>query len=187
MVNDLGQLFTIEGVAASMIMLFTTYLVLGATTVYTPGDSHISDMQLEQIGTDALNMMNTPSNCTSTSCVSTLQQIVSETDTNLSAANSTFNMIFLNYVNNRTESMSDNLHYEANITFRDTTDGPNSTTISSYYLASNRNLNGVEHPVRVTEWVIIGPPNFPGIILPPGAHYIAQPRAVLVEVLLWRD
>ncbi len=65
MVNDRGQLFTIEGVAASMIMLFTTYLVLGATTVYTPGDSHISDMQLEQIGSDALNMMNTPSNCTS--------------------------------------------------------------------------------------------------------------------------
>jgi len=186
MVNDLGQLFTIEGVAASMIMLFTTYLVLGATTVYTPGDSHISDMQLEQIGTDALNMMNTPSNCTSTSCVSTLQQIVSETDTNLSAANSTFNMIFLNYVNNRTGPISDNLHYYAVVTFRNITNPSNSNSTSSYYLASNRNLNGIEHPVRVTEWVLIGPPNFPnGINLPLNAA--ATPRAVLVEVLLWRD
>ena len=188
MVNDWAQLFTIEGVAASMIMLFTTYLVLGATTVYTPGDSHISDMQMEQIGSDALNMMNTPANCTSSSCVSDLQQIVSETDTNPSEANSTFNTIFLNYVNNRTGSMSDNLHYEAFVTFRNTTDVSNTNSTSSYLLAFNRNLNGVEHPVRVTEWVLIGPPNFPnGIVLPPDAPYEAQPRAVLVEVLLWRD
>ena len=26
-------------------MIFTVYLVLGATSVYTPGDTHISDMQ----------------------------------------------------------------------------------------------------------------------------------------------
>ena len=67
MVNNQGQLYTIEGIAAGMIMLFTTYLVLGATSVYTPGDSHISDMQLEQTGTDALRMMNTPVNGTTES------------------------------------------------------------------------------------------------------------------------
>jgi len=188
MVNDRGQLFTIEGVAASMIMLFTTYLVLGATTVYTPGDSHISDMQLEQIGSDALNMMNTPSNCTSTSCVSQLQQIVYESDypaTNTTASIN-FNTTFLNYVNNRTGPISDNLHYYAVVTFRNITNPSNSNSTSSYYLASNRNLNGVEHPVRVTEWVLIGPPNFPnGINFPLNAA--ATPRAVLVEVLLWRD
>ena len=48
MVTDDGQLYTMEGVAAGMIMLFTAYLVLGATSVYTPGDSHISDMQLNR-------------------------------------------------------------------------------------------------------------------------------------------
>jgi len=181
MVNDRGQLFTIEGVAASMIMLFTTYLVLGATTVYTPGDSHISDMQLEQIGSDALNMMNTPSNCTSSSCVSQLQAIVNESDYSAPEAASDFNTIFLNYVNNRTGSMSDNLHYTANITFRNTNaTATNKNSTESYYLASNRNLNGVEHPVRVTEWVIIGPPVDRG-------HYLPEPRVVLVEVLLWRD
>ena len=69
----MARLYTIEGIAAGMIMLFTTYLVLGATTVYTPGDSHISDMQLEQTGTDALMMMNTPANGTTGS---QLQEIV---------------------------------------------------------------------------------------------------------------
>ena len=180
MVNDRGQLFTIEGVAAGMIMLLTTYLVLGATTIYTPGDSHISDMQLEQIGTDALRMMNTPVNGTTQS---PLQEIIAETDTNSTVAATTFNTAFLNYVNNRTGSMSDNLHYNAVVTFRNTTD-TNTNSTWSYSLASNRNLTGVEHPVRVTEWVLIGPP---GIVLPPGAPYLPVPRAVLVEVLLWRD
>jgi len=170
MVNNQGQLYTIEGIAAGMIMLFTTYLVLGATSVYTPGDSHISDMQLEQTGTDALRMMNTPVNGTAGS---QLREIVENND------GTTFNTIFLDYVNNKTGSISDNLHYEAMVTYRNLTD-TNSNATSSYSLVSNRNLTGVEHPVRVTEWVIIDKPV-------PGDVTLTEPRAVLVEVLLWRD
>ncbi|HVP96460.1 DUF7288 family protein [Methanoregula sp.] len=168
MVNDAGQLYTIEGIAAGVIMLFTVYLVLGATSVYTPGDSHISDMQLEQTGTDALRMMNIPVNGTS---VSQLQEIVENGD------GQTFNTTFLDYVNNKTGSSPDNLHYEALITYRNLSD-TNSNATWSYPLVSNRNLTGVEHPVRVTEWVLVNN----GV--PGGSTY---PRAVLVEVLLWRD
>ena len=50
MVNCEGQLYTMEGIAAAMIMIFTIYLVMSTTTLYTPGDSHINDMQLEQTG-----------------------------------------------------------------------------------------------------------------------------------------
>ncbi|ABS54655.1 hypothetical protein Mboo_0131 [Methanoregula boonei 6A8] len=166
MVNDRGQLYTIEGIAAGMIMLFTTYLVLGATSVYTPGDSHISDMQLEQTGTDALQMMNTPANGTSES---QLQQIVENNEGN------TFNTVFLDYVNNKTGSKADNLHYTASVTYYDIL---NKTTVTLPPFAFNRNLSGVEHPVRVTELVIANK-QFPG-----GS---GTPRAVLVEVLLWRD
>ena len=45
MVNDHGQLYTIEGITAGIIMLVTAYLVLVATAVFTPGDVHITDMQ----------------------------------------------------------------------------------------------------------------------------------------------
>ena len=45
MVNHEGQLYTIEGVAAGVCIIFTAYLVMSTTTVYTPGDTHISDMQ----------------------------------------------------------------------------------------------------------------------------------------------
>jgi hypothetical protein len=186
MVNDRGQLYTIEGVAAAMIMLFTTYLVLGATSVYTPGDSHISDMQLEQIGTDALRVMDTPANCYSTGvCATTLQGVVNNlSQPNVPLAPATnafdpmnpFNVTFINYVNNKTGSQTDNLHYTANVTYYDIT---NKTT-GSLLLSANRNLSGVEHPVRVTEWVITYRPV-------PGDPSLTEPRAILVEVLLWRD
>jgi len=169
MVDDNGQLYTIEGVAAGMIMLMTAYLVLGATSVYTPGDTHISDMQLEQLGTDALRMMNTPVNGTTES---TLQEIVENDDANA------FNTQFLNFVNSKTGTERDNLHYNATITYYHSDVINNIHTTASLPLASNRNLTGGEHPVRVTEWVIADK-QFPGSV--------NHPRAVLVEVLLWRD
>jgi len=170
MVDDRGQLFTIEGIAAGMIMLFTTYLVVSGTTVYTSGDSHISNMQLEQIGSDALRMMNTPVNGTTES---QLSEIIENNDTQ------TFNTTFLNYVDNKTGLTQDNLHYEAFVTYRNLSIATTNTT-SYYYLTSNRNLNGVEHPVRVTEWVLSNKP------IPLGSSG-PSPRVVLVEVLLWRD
>ena len=60
MVNDGGQLYTMEGVAAGLIMLLTVYIVISTTSIYTPGDTHIPDMQLEQLGSDVLAMMDTP-------------------------------------------------------------------------------------------------------------------------------
>jgi hypothetical protein len=179
MVKDDGQLYTIEGVAAGMIMLFTAYLVLGATTVYTPGDTHISDMQLEQTGTDALRMMNTQMNGTSGS--SPLQDVIYNNGASGFTCGASgfncaeFNTLFLNYVNNRTGSETDDLHYTASVTYYNMS----SRTTESLPLTSNRNLTGGEHPVRVTEWVIVDK-QFPGTNL-------VENRAVLVEVLLWRD
>ena len=62
--NDGGQLYTIEGFAAGLIMVMTAYLVVNATSVYTAGDTHINDMQLEALGSDALKMLGTPINVT---------------------------------------------------------------------------------------------------------------------------
>jgi hypothetical protein len=166
MVNQAGQLYTIEGIAAALLMVLTAYLVMSTTTVYTPGDTHISDMQLGQLGTDALRMMNTPASGVQSK--SPLQTIVEKND------GATFNTRFLNYVNNKTGSETDNLHYSAAVTYYDTA----SKTTGSLPLKSNRNLTGAEHPVRVTEWVIADK-QFPGSV--------SHPRAVLVEVLLWRD
>jgi len=169
MVDSSGQLYTIEGIAAALIMLISAYLVVNATSVYTPGDTHINDMQLEVLGSDALVMMNTPVNG---STVSVLRESVEHYD---STGPAEFNRTFLNYVNNKTGSETDNLHYTANVAYRNISDG-NSTW--SYPLASNRNMTAGDHPVRVTEWVIVNKTLGPDTI---------QNRSVLVEVFLWRD
>ncbi len=58
--NDEGQLYTIEGIAAAALILTTVYLVLNSTMVFTPGDTHVYDMQLEQLGNDVLAVMDQP-------------------------------------------------------------------------------------------------------------------------------
>jgi hypothetical protein len=170
MVKDGGQLYTIEGVAAGLIMLMTAYLVLGATSVYTPGDAHISDMQLEILGSDALKMIDTPQNYTDSK--SPLRMII-ETDDG-----PRFWKMFNNTVNNRSGSFPDHIHFTANYTYYDTTI-PSQNSIDSRFINASRNLTGGEHAVRVTKWVIVTKK------LPPSAAL--ADRAVLVEVLLWRD
>ena len=65
MVSESGQLYTIEGFAAALIMILTAIFVFGSATVYAAGDEHITDMQLEQLANDALAMMDTPVNANS--------------------------------------------------------------------------------------------------------------------------
>ena len=77
MVNESGILYTIEGVAAGVLVITTAYLVVSTTMVFTPGDTHIIDMQLEQLGNDALAMMDTPDNATA---ISNLSAIVENKD-----------------------------------------------------------------------------------------------------------
>jgi hypothetical protein len=168
MVRDGGQLYTIEGVAAGLIMLMTAYLVVGATSVYTPGDAHISDMQLEILGGDALKMMDTPQNYTDSK--SPLRQIIEAED------GPRFWKMFNDTVNNRSSSVPDHIHFTANYSYRI----PSDNSINSSFINSSRNPSGGEHAVRVTKWVIVTKK------LPPSAA-LAADRAVLVEVLLWRD
>jgi hypothetical protein len=167
-----GQLFTIEGIAAGLLMILTAYLVVSATSVYTAGDTHISDMQLEQIGSDTLKIMDTP---VMKDGKSPLQEIIEVTP--VGVGNATFGTMFLNLTNNRAGSSRDHIQFTANYTCRI---GPG-TEIASNPLSYSRNLTGGEHAVRVTKWVVVNK-NVCG-----NNFFPVQDRAVLVEVLMWRD
>lgn len=168
MVRDDAQLYTIEGFAAAVIMVASMFLVINATSVYTPGDAHISDMQLETLGSDALKMMDTPQNGTVSE--SELQNITQ-------TANATkFDELFHNYVNVSGIGPRHDIQYNVNYTYRNAAD----STIQTCQIGRSRNLSGGEHPVRATRWVIVRGNTFCN----PNANI---PRAVLVEVLLWRD
>lgn len=167
MVNDRGQLYTIEGVAAALIMLLTAYIVLGATSMYSPGDAHINDMQLEVLGSDALKMMDTPPN--SSVIESPLQQIL-ETEP---VDGIRFKKMFMNYTNVSGYGPKHDIQFNASYSYDD------GGTAASVLFSASRNLTGGEHTVRATKWVIVNKK------LP--ATAALQNRAVLVEVLLWRD
>ena len=170
MVNTDGQLYTIEGIAAGLIMLMTAYIVVNSTSVYTLGDTHISDMQLEVLGNDALNLMNTAPN--STPGKSPLQTIVETEDAE------TFRSMFLAIVNNRAGPHRDHVQFVANVSYVDLGGSINSIVLSD----SLRPLVSGEHAVRVSDWVIVEK-KFPDC----SAQLCSGKHAVLVEVLLWRD
>jgi hypothetical protein len=172
MVNSDGQLFTIEGIAAALIMLMTAYIVVNTTSVYTPGDTHINDMQLEVIGSDALKMMNIPENGSVSK--SPLADIV---ETNNGAA---FYTLFNNNLNNRTGMQSDTIQFMADVYYiNSTTLG----TVNSTPLSMSRPLYGGEHAVHISQWVIVNKAGGSDIL--PDASL--GKHAALVEVLLWRD
>jgi len=176
MVNDTGQLYTIEGVAAGLIMLLTVYFVFNTTSVYTPGDAHISDMQMEVLGSDALRMMDTPPSLNSSS---PLVGII------LQDNGEQFKTMFSNYTDNRTLLGPDAIKFTASYTCRDCNGNcadPNLLQqTESFPITSNRNFTGGEHAVRVTKWVIVNKRVCDQMSV------AAKDRAVLVEVLMWRD
>jgi len=167
MVDSDGQLFTIEGIAASLILLLTAYIVVNGTSVYTPGDTHISNTQLEVTGSDALAMMNTAPDGLTTK--TPLQTFVEQGDS------AGFSSMFLNIINNRTGSKPDGIQFLANVTYV-----RNDNTINSTFLSnSSRSLYGGEHAVHVSQWIIVEKR------IPEDA--LVRKRAELVEVTLWRD
>lgn len=169
MVNTDGQLYTIEGVAAALILLLTAYIVVNSTSVYTMGDTHLSDMQLEVVGDDTLRMMNTAPN---SSVEKTPLRTIIETGDSVQ-----FQTMFDSIVNAKTGTGRDRIQFMANVTY-ERSDG----SIGNVPLGmSSHTFTGGEHAVRVSEWVIVDTP-CPGCLdVTSGKH------AVLVETLLWRD
>jgi len=171
MVNSDGQLFTIEAIAAALIMLATAYLVVNTTSVYTSGDAHINDMQLEVIGSDALKMMNTFPNSSKNKTL--LANLTRYND------GDGFGINFSRILNNRTGTQKDTIQWRADISYV-RTDG----TVNSTYLNMSRPLSGGEHAVKVSQWTIVEGRKFD---LDMSMADTRRLRAVLVEVFLWRD
>jgi len=166
-------MYTIEGVAAGILMIVTAYLVVSTTTVLTPQDVHIIDMQLQQLGNDALAMMDTPDNY---GPYSPLTYMI------MTNNSSSFRQEFLSFVNNATNidtsgNDRDRLNYTASFTYWNVTNQPNTISFggSTYYR---------ENAVKVTRWVYLPPFNPTGY---PADMNSNTNQTVLLEVLLWRE
>jgi len=186
MVDADGQLFTIEGIAAALIMLATVFIVVNTTSVYTPGDTHVNDMQLDVIGSDALKMLNTPEN--GTVGKSPLVIMVESND------REGFNKSFTAILNNRSGAQPDTIQFDADITYM-VNFGPQKGTMNTTNFSNSPRgvLYGGEHAVHTSQWIIIDNWNATGSnnVFPEqcGSSSIncAGKHAAVVDVYLWRD
>ena len=166
-----------EGVAAGVLMIVTAYLVVSTTTVFTPQDVHITDMQLEQMGNDALAMMDTPNTMAAdgTPGTSDLENYIFDNNS------SGFNQAFLGYVNGTTGASKGNFKYNASVFYRNDPAGE----INSYYfgdISTGASIYYREHAVKVSRLVYLSDYS-PAL----GSDMRSGSQTRLLEVLLWRD
>jgi hypothetical protein len=181
MVKEGAQLYTMEGIAAGLIMLLTTYLVLGSTSVYTPGDTHITDMQLEQVGSDILRVMDTPLNLTNSLAPNNrtdLELMVSTT--NRAEFNKEFMNRYLcnpNSVAKEISVMCNDIQINASIWYMS-----NSNSLGSYllYNPTSGSYTGIGPGIRVTHWVLSN------VTSGRPSDMRTEPQELLVEVLIWK-
>ncbi|MFA5296299.1 MAG: hypothetical protein WC382_12405 [Methanoregulaceae archaeon] len=177
MVTEEGQLYTIEGVAAAVLLVFTAYLILSSTSILTPGDTHINDMQLEQLGNDVLRMMDTAEeyNEAGADLFQKKKSFLEEkltTNLNDDTLRGEFTELFIEKFR---EYAGDNrLKVSANISYRDGTDVKPQPIWNATIAPPVTNR---DHYVTVTRWVHLNNPDWD-----PGNN-----KTVLLEVLLWRD
>jgi hypothetical protein len=169
MVNDEGQLYTIEGIAAAALIMTTVYLVLNSAMVFTPGETHIYDMQLEQIGNDVLAVMDQPttwekSDPSDPYPKSPLEEYIENYD------KAGFRNMFREY-STATTAADDNIQFQATIYYN--TGGQ----VTEKEFGNSQDYYR-ENAVVVTRWVNIKDGHLFG-----GE---ARPQTVLLEVLLWR-
>jgi len=181
MVNESGQLYTIEGIAAAFLMILTTYLVLSATTTLTPADTHVIDMQIEQLGNDALAIMDTPDPVNQNSA---LEEYVRNWD------NVTFREELSEYLN-RVDGIDNPrpLDFNAYVYYRDNGPGDGvilKETFNKSPRMADTDIFVAAHPVTVTRWVFVdsGASNniWTNLTNPRQADQV-----MLLEVTLWRD
>jgi len=137
-VNDSGQLYTIEGVAAAIMMVITAYLVISSASIFTPQEKHVAQMQLEQLGHDALVVMDTPRE-------NGMQSYLAEF---ISSYNATgFNQTYYTLVNQRTDGTFDTLKYNVTYYYWDGNDIKSEVLVPEDYYRENA--------VKVTQWAYV--------------------------------
>jgi len=167
MVNEAGQLYTIEAISAGILMLVTAYLVLSTTNLYTPGDRHINDMQLKQIGNDALAMMDAPDTYGGTGNLSRYLNSIDESEVSVAPLYAELH----NSLAKTPGVTPDNLKVNGTVYWRD----PSDNSVMSRTLEGG-DIYHRENTVTVHRWVLTNNSAF-------GDN---PTKTVLLEVRIWR-
>jgi hypothetical protein len=158
-------------------MILTAYLVLGSTSVYTPGDTHLTDMQLEQVGADILKIMDTPE---TPGGVSELEQLVHEyKGLEFRERFWTNYLMTHNIAAQETTGKGSSILAYATVYYYDRNEG----TVKNYrFVDPLIEYSGGQPGVTVTRFVKVPDKGN----MPIEEDLINRPRIVLVEVFLWK-
>lgn len=176
MVTDEAQLYTIEGISAALLMVITAYLILSSTSILTPGDTHISDMQLEQLGNDVLKMMDTAEEFDETG-VTIYEKKQSYLEEELSKDLSDPEDFTTDFIDKFREYAGDDDKKVKVFLVTSYWDGSEIKTVGCWDASVAPPFTGRDHYVTVTRWVHLNDPAWD-----PG-----NAKTVLLEVYLWRD
>ncbi len=172
MVSDNAQLYTIEGISAAILMVVTAYLVVSTSSVFTPQETHITDMQLEQIGHDALMVLNTPQE---NGMPSDLYQSIRDDPNPDDGVNPVFNTSFNQLLNTRISGGNDTLHFKVHLYYRDQVSGEIQPPMD---FTSDGTDYFRENAVKITQWVRMGNE---------ASNSSLKDKIILVEALIWRS
>ena len=174
--NDEGQLYTIEGITAGMIMLVTAFTIFNSGLIYTPGDAHISDMQIQQLGYDALLMMDTPDK--NSPLYESDLAVMIRTD-NISW----FDSVFSSYLTKGTDATDivKSLEYNTTVYNRVASGTGGMVYPHAFSHSTNSPVSQLtrEPAISVTRYVWISE-------RPYSSNYDTGQQLVLLEVLIWR-
>lgn len=174
--NDEGQLYTIEGITAGVIMLITAFTIFNTGIVYTPGDAHISDMQVQQLGNDALLMMDTPDESAPLYESDLSEMIRTNND-------SWFDSVFSAYLTDETGATEvvNSLEYNATVYSRVASGSGGTVYSHPFSHSANSAVSQLtrEPAISVSRYVWLSD-------RPYSSGYDTGEQLVLLEVLIWR-
>ncbi len=102
--NDKAQLHTLEGLAAAVLMTMTVLIITNSTMIVTPQNEMAIDVQLEQMGFDALTVIDIVPNSSAQSNTTPILH-------NLTACIASWDMNNATYPANNLENLDDSLSY----------------------------------------------------------------------------
>ena len=177
MVEEIAQLYTIEGIIAAITMILTALIVLGSVSLYTPGDAHISDMQLHQLGADAMQILDTGRALQGSSDPDYYIAKNSPLENYIFSNNTEGFYIEFNKLLNEKSEPKDRVKFETKVFFR----SPDGIDVCDF----NKSMEptGKENGIIVSRFLILNKSPDEGCLSKIENRY----QAVLIESYLWRD
>jgi hypothetical protein len=175
MVNKKAQTFTLEGIAASLLLLITTYAVFQSSVIISPSWGELESVQLKQIGYDVLRVIDVDDPTSNISLRGMLTKINLTTDCDAERSVCSVNDDFATNFSTIMNSLG--IEFRIEVLWLNENNTVNTTVLNSTSLTTF-SKNPTSKAVSVDRIVLIDPN--------PDNPFCSSPCAVEVRLTLWK-